>query len=176
MTLILYSTILSNIVLYSIKIQKYSPREGRERMEKLRRGGFLIGKIHQLAGRILNKKLKKQKVAEINQAQGRLLFILWQHDNIAIQELAERAALSKSTLTSMLDRMEEAGFLIRVPNQEDRRKILIQLTPKADQVNALYTELIQEMATLFYDGFTEAEIDDCEMYLERIFSNLLKIQ
>ena len=89
-------------------------------MKDQRRGGFLIGQIHRFGGRILSKKLQARGI-EINPAQGRIMFVLWQDDGIPITELAKQTSLGKSTLTSMLDRLEQAGYLRRVPSPHDRR-------------------------------------------------------
>ncbi|HYH02756.1 MAG TPA: MarR family transcriptional regulator [Bacillota bacterium] len=140
-------------------------------MSRLKQGGFLISKIHQLAGRIFAKKLKDYAI-EINPSQGRILFVLWQNDAISIRELAHKTALEKSTLTSMLDRLEEMGYVKRLPSTEDRRKILIKLTPKNQELQQLHQAVSVEMNELFYQGFTEEEIWQFEKSLSRIFANL----
>ncbi|MCX7747681.1 MAG: MarR family transcriptional regulator [Clostridia bacterium] len=141
-------------------------------MVKLRQGGFILSKIHQLSGRIFSKKLKDRNVEEINAAQGRILFFLWKNDGISIQEISRMTSLEKSTLTSMLDRLEASGYIKRVPSKEDRRKILVFATDKNDPMKRVYEEVVHEVGTLFYKGFTEEEIDVFENYLMRIFNNL----
>ncbi|ABQ25752.1 MarR family winged helix-turn-helix transcriptional regulator [Geotalea uraniireducens] len=141
-------------------------------MKNRRQGGFLIAKIHQLAGRIFSRKLKKYEIADINPAQGRILFVLWENDGISIQELAVKTSLGKSTLTSMLDRLEETGHLTRVPSSDDRRKILIKLTEKDRALRNQYARVSEDMTELFYSGFSAAEIDMFEGFLQRILGNL----
>ncbi len=141
-------------------------------MDKIRQGGFLISKIHQLSGRLFAKKLKAWKVEEINPAQGRILFFLWQHDGISIQEVSRMTSLEKSTLTSMLDRLEASGHIRRVPSREDRRKILIEVTDKDTSLKASYERAIHEMSEIIYKDFTEREKDIFESYLHRIYTNL----
>jgi DNA-binding MarR family transcriptional regulator len=43
-------------------------------------------------------------------------------------QLAEAAGLTPSTITSVLDRLERAGYLRRVRGQANRRQVLLQLT------------------------------------------------
>jgi DNA-binding MarR family transcriptional regulator len=140
-------------------------------MNDQRHGGFLIGQIHRLGGRILAKKLKAHGI-EINPAQGRIMFVLWQNDGIPIAELAKQTSLGKSTMTSMLDRLEASGYVRRVPSPEDRRVVLIERTEKDRSFQQLYVQISQEMTALFYDGFSAAEIDAFEGYLVRILDNL----
>jgi DNA-binding MarR family transcriptional regulator len=44
------------------------------------------------------------------------------------RRLAEAASLTPSTVTSVLDRLERAGYLQRVREQANRRQVLLQLT------------------------------------------------
>ena len=143
-------------------------------MKKLTEGGFLITKIHHLAGRIFFRMLKEYGLGDINPGQGRILFALWKEDGIPIQELARRTQLGKSTLTSMLDRLEQAGLLRRIPSKKDRRKILIKVTEKQREMQRAYEDVSLEMARLFYQGFSMTEIEKFEEYLKRILDNLVE--
>lgn len=136
-----------------------------------RRGGFLISKIHQISGRIFSKKLKDYKIG-INPAQGRILFVLWEKDGISIQELAQKTSLGKSTLTSMLNRLEKAEYIQLKRSSEDDRKKIITLTEKDIQLHEKYTQLSKEMNQLFYQGFSNKEIDTFEQYLQKALKNL----
>lgn len=145
-------------------------------MKKRRQGGFLIARIHQSAGRIFARKLKEYGLKAINPAQGRILFVLWERDGLPIQELARKTSLGKSTLTSMLDRLEEAGHIRRVPSLDDRRTTTITLTEKDKKLRDLYDKVSDEMITLFYRGLPMEEIDLFERNLDRILDNLRKAE
>ena len=134
-------------------------------------GGFLIARIHQLSGRIFARMLKEYEI-EINPAQGRIMFVLWKNDEIPITELARKTSLEKSTLTSMLDRLEDAGYVTRVPSPDDRRKILIKRTAKDKAWQKVYIRVSQQMTELFYAGFSQSEVDEFERSLKRVFDNL----
>ncbi|NHJ85572.1 MAG: MarR family transcriptional regulator [Asgard group archaeon] len=141
-------------------------------MKRQRQGGFLSAKIHQLSGRIFSKLLKKHHI-EINPSQGRILFVLWRKDNVSIQEVAKKTSLTKTTLTSMLDRLESMGYIRRIPSSGDRRKIYIELTEKDKALQDKYVQVSHEMTELYYQGFSEEERDQFEEFLTRIYNNLL---
>jgi len=140
-------------------------------MKDQRQGGFLISQIHQLGGRIFARKLRRHGI-ELNPAQGRIMFVLWRNDGISITELARQTSLGKSTLTSMLDRLERLGYVRRVPSLQDRRVLLIERTEKDRAFQDLYLQVSQEMVALFYDGFSATEIEAFERFLVRILDNL----
>lgn len=116
--------------------------------------------------------LRKQEI-EIGPGQGRILFALWQKDGVPINDLVERTLLRKSTLSELLDNLEKAGFVRREQSEEDRRKMLIRLTERTQKLQKVYINLSVEMTKLFYNGFTDEEIDEFETFLHRILDNLL---
>ena len=141
-------------------------------MEKLREGGFLISKIKQVSGRIFDKMLKDNEITDLNTAQGRIIFSLWQKDNVSIVELTRLTALGKTTLTSMLERLEQIGYIVREPDKEDKRKIVVSLTKKSKKLRDKYEDVSRQMINLFYKGLSEEEIDVFEGTLNYILDNL----
>jgi DNA-binding MarR family transcriptional regulator len=145
-------------------------------MKSQRQGGFLLARVHQLAGRIFARMLKADGIEEINPAQGRIMFVLWRQDGLPISELAKRTQLGKSTLTSMLDRLEQAGWLLREHSRTDRREIIIRRTEKDKALEGLYAQVSEKMTGVWYDGFKDAEIERFEADLQRILDNLTRFE
>ena len=59
------------------------------------RGGFLISQIKQIQGRIFGRLLTEAGVDAFNGAQGHILYVLWQEDNLPIVELSRRTGLAE---------------------------------------------------------------------------------
>lgn len=146
-----------------------------ETMKQQRQTGFLMAKIRQVSGRIFERMLRDYDI-EINSAQGRIMFALWQEDSISINELAKKTQLKKSTLTSMLDRLERMGYIKRRHCQKDRRKTLILRTSKDKDLEKEYVRLSQEHTKIFFHGFSEDQMDRFEEDLKRILKNLTECE
>jgi DNA-binding MarR family transcriptional regulator len=137
-------------------------------------GGFLVSRIHQLQGRAFERMLKESGVDAFNGAQGRILYVLWEHEKLSITEIGRLTSLAKTTLTSMLDRMEESGLVVRTPDKKNRRQIIVSITDKAKEYRNRYDSVSEQMNVLFYRNFTEAEIAEFEEKLRKIITNLEK--
>jgi len=118
----------------------------------------------------------KKHGLEISPAQARIMYVLWRRESIPIGELGVMTSLKKSTMTSMLDRLEKAGFLTRTDSKEDRRKILIQRTDKDRAWEKEYGNISREMERVVFRGFSERERDQFEIYLRRILENLISFE
>lgn len=140
-------------------------------MSKKRDGGYLISQIHQLSGRIFSRKLKDYSI-DINHAQGRIIFALWKKDQVSINDLSKETALSKSSLTTMLERLEKSGHIIRKQSDTDKRITIVCLTPRSSALRSDYKKVSEDMTDLFYKDFTDDEILQFESSLKKILKNL----
>lgn len=138
------------------------------------KGGYLISRIKQAGTRIFDRMLAASGIDAFNGAQGRILYVLWQHEDISISSLSAKTSLANTTLTSMLDRMENSGLIVRKPDPADRRSRLIALTDKAKALQHDYELVSQQMNERYYIGFNESEIRQFEAYLQRVLENLEK--
>lgn len=137
--------------------------------------GFLMSQIKHLGGRVWEKMLKDCGIEVFNGAQGRILYVLWENGMMTISEIGRLTALAKTTLTSMLDRMEDSGLIARLPDKNNRRQVFVSITEKAKSYREKYEQLSEQMNDLTYNGFSEAELRDFEGKLKRILDNLKNI-
>ena len=72
----------------------------------------------------------------------------------------------------MLDRMEAAELLCRMPDPKDRRKNLISLTDKAARLKDRYDKVSLEMHEVYFKDFSTEEILAFESYLRRVLDNV----
>ena len=139
-------------------------------------GGFQVSKIKQLGDRIFEKILAERGIEAFNGAQGRILYVLFQQDGVPIKTVSEKCGLAITSLTTMLERMEKSGLILRKQDAADKRKTLLYLTDKARKLEQDYIALSEEMGDIYYQGFTKKEVQEAEEYLDRIRLNLERWQ
>jgi len=71
---------------------------------------------------------------DLTMAQFRALVTIRRWGRMSGRELAGRLSVTPGTLVPLLDRLEEAGYLKRVPDTEDRRLTWLELTSKGDRL------------------------------------------
>ncbi len=123
---------------------------------------------------MFSKILLANNLNVFNPSQGRIIFLLLQRDNIPIHELVEQTQLTKSTLSSHLDNLENVGYIKKIQSKDDKREIFIILTEKTSKLKEGFIDASKIMTKLFYDGFSEEEINQFEDYLQRSLQNLIK--
>ena len=84
-------------------------------------GGFLVTKIKQLGNRIFEKILSEKTIDAFNGAQGRIPYVLWQEDGISLRSFSVKCGLAITSLTTMLERMENQGDVYKRQALTDRK-------------------------------------------------------
>ena len=78
----------------------------------------------------------------LNRTDLRCLGIIYRRGRLTAGELAEESGLTPGAITTVLDRMERAGFANRVADPADRRRVLVVSTAAAREVGGrLYGEV-----------------------------------
>jgi DNA-binding MarR family transcriptional regulator len=67
----------------------------------------------------------------LNRTDLRCMDIIQRLDGVTAGELAREAGLTTGAVTSVIDRLERAGYAKREADPKDRRKVLVKLTPAA---------------------------------------------
>ena len=90
-------------------------------------------------------------------------------EGMTCKELSEKTLVTKGTLTGVLDRLEKKGLIERVPSREDRRSIIIRLTPKGDaRFREIFPAHIHHMKPYFELALTTAEATKLSKLLLRL--------
>lgn len=81
----------------------------------------------------------------VSPAEGHLLTYLGSYTPAPIGELVRVFGHKQSTLTSMLDRLEEAGLIRREINREDRRSFLIHISDAGQELAGRLNQLLEAL-------------------------------
>lgn len=89
-----------------------------------------------------------------------------------ISELAEYLKVTKPTATNALERLEQEGYLRKVPSSEDRRVWHVHLTTKGLKISGLHDQIHQGYAELFDKALTKNEMNQIVALLNKVVAHL----
>jgi len=59
-----------------------------------------------------------------------VMMVLWEHQDLTVNDLGKHLQLDSGTLTPLLKRLEAAGLVQRQRDHDDERRVRITLTPE----------------------------------------------
>ena len=98
------------------------------------------------------------KALGINRTDGRCLDVIDREGPVAAGRLAEASGLTTAAVTAVIDRLEKAGYARRVGDPNDRRRVLVELTPLARERAAV----IWGPFSIFHEELAKYTIEQLE--------------
>ena len=83
-------------------------------------------------------------------------------------ELAARADLSSGAMTARLDRLEERGLIRRLPNPEDRRGVVVELTDEGLELGRRAALMSGQRESVVASALTDREKEQLTDLLRRL--------
>lgn len=87
-------------------------------------------------------------------------------------ELARYTGLTSGAATTMLDRLERAGFVTRRPNPSDRRGVLVEITSKWGETAGPFVAGVQQAHAELIARYSDAELETIADFLTRFTENV----
>ncbi len=74
-----------------------------------------------------------------------VLMVLWENNELTVNDITKKLILNTNTVTPLLKRMEAMGFLVRERSVNDERKVTIKLTQKGHQLREQAASIPQQL-------------------------------
>lgn len=136
--------------------------------------GLMNGRVSSSFRRKVNEDFHRAKV-EITSEQWDVLLAISMQDICTQQQLSEATCYSKSTMTRLLNTLEEKGIILRDKSRTDWRSNYIRITRFGFQVyEKARTIALQSLQDTLH-GLTHAEINATQNTLKTVLKNLQEI-
>jgi DNA-binding MarR family transcriptional regulator len=104
----------------------------------------------------------------VSSAGGLVLGQLRDHGSMSPSELGDRLIVTRATVTGVVDSLERRGFVQRSPNPNDRRGIIVELTPAGVEAVAKVRTLIHAHEREWMSVLADDELAAYIGYMHRI--------
>ena len=133
--------------------------------------GFLLSRATWAMNNAVNRLLRENGHADVSVAYFAVLQALWDNDRLSITDLGEKAQLEKSTMTSLIDRMEGAGLVRREDHPTDRRAYQIWLTSRGREIEQKLDEVVSRAYKHLTRGIAEEDLQKSIKVCKRLIQN-----
>jgi len=129
----------------------------QEKIERARyiatTGKLIYEQIIRFQTQRLAQPCKQEAIKDLSMHQFNTVLMVSRHEPVSITELAQLLAVSPPSASNMVDRLVEKGLLVREPSPDDRRKVVISVSPEMveeirlveDSVLGLFIGLVERL-------------------------------
>jgi len=132
----------------------------------------LIATIRDRANRLIVDQLKEYGIEDILPAHGAVLVRLFANETMTLGQVAKEIKRDKSTVTTLANRLERAGYIEKTKDPGDARVSIITLTLKGKELRPVFDKISVRLLETLYAGFSDLEKEVLVTLLGRMKRNL----
>jgi DNA-binding MarR family transcriptional regulator len=118
-------------------------------------------------------RMKVWEEREFTVSQLRLTYLIRDHDNPSLGDLAEKLGITGATMSGLIDRLVKRGVVERVPDTVDRRIVRVRLTPEGEQLSSELERMGHEFLRICFEDLGTEDAAQLASLLDR-FSDAMK--
>lgn len=140
-------------------------------MERIYGYGYYFKRIHIELEKQIHNDLQ---VYDLTKSQYDILRFLNKHQNDSIcqKDLQDYFHLSNATINGLVKRLEQKGFIQRIPCENDKRIIYIKETEEAHRLSCQIRKNVKKVEKKIVLGLDSNKQDELFLLLEQVLNNL----
>jgi DNA-binding MarR family transcriptional regulator len=133
----------------------------------------LISNIRDNANKLIISKLEDNGVKGLAPTHGSILQALY-HTNksLTMQDISIKINRDKSTVTALVNKLENLGYIEKLKNQEDSRITIIVLSKQGWDLKPIFDDISSILLACVYKDFSQDEKEVLIKSLEKINENI----
>ncbi|WP_114417177.1 homoprotocatechuate degradation operon regulator HpaR [Marinospirillum perlucidum] len=104
----------------------------------------------------------------LTEQQWRIIRALAEHQELESKQLADFCCILSPSLTGIISRLEQQDYIQRRRSPEDQRRVLISLTPKAEEMFERVSPLLESRYQEISRQFTQENMDQLSELLNKL--------
>lgn len=133
---------------------------------------YSFNKVKKLMHQYLDKQLKNFDISDIVPAYGDILTALYINEGqLKMNQISNLVGKDKSTITVLVNRLCERGYVDKEKSKLDKRVTYIKLSKKAYEYENEFLTIASNVKSVAFNGFTQEEQEQFMMYLSRMHDN-----
>ncbi|WP_432086432.1 MarR family winged helix-turn-helix transcriptional regulator [Streptomyces sp. bgisy095] len=125
-----------------------------------------VARMHRIA---MGRRLRE---LGLYPGQELMMMRLWDCGPVRQSELIQSLGLDPSTVTKMLQRLEQSGHVRRGPDPADRRAVLVEATGKGQALRTGVEDVWRDLESLSLGGLSPADGAELTRLLDLVAENL----
>lgn len=130
----------------------------------------LVSRLSEAANRFIVKELERHGIKGIVPSHGDILFLLFNSERLTMQEIAAKIHRTKPTVTVLVGKLVDMGYVSKEKSEMDSRITYIRLSEKGWELRPGFETISAKLNALAYEGLSDSEAETLETMIEKIRS------
>jgi MarR family transcriptional regulator, organic hydroperoxide resistance regulator len=130
-----------------------------------------ISRIREGANKFITDELEKAGIKGIVPSHGAILMALYNQKIMTMKEISGKIKRKQPTVTVLIDKLLEYGYVQKEKDDEDSRVTNIRITKKGEDFRDVFFKISEKLNKRLHQGLSEPEVNNLESLLEKASVN-----
>ncbi|UCD06663.1 MAG: MarR family transcriptional regulator [candidate division WOR-3 bacterium] len=131
----------------------------------------LVARLRDRAYDFIIRELKHRKITGLVPSHGGIMSNLFKKDRVSMKEIAERIGRDKSTVTALVNKLVDAGFVVKESDPDDKRITYLCLTAKGRSLENDFDKISERLIATAFRGFSQKEKEELVRGVVKMLNN-----
>jgi len=131
----------------------------------------LIARLRDKAYDFIIRELKRKKITGLAPSHGGIMSNLFKKDRVSMKEIAARIGRDKSTVTALVNKLVDAGYIAKEKDPDDNRVTYLCLTTKGRSLERDFDSISERLIGTAFRGFSQKERENIVRGIVRMLDN-----
>ena len=133
---------------------------------------YLIARTENAMREWIRLELAQNGVSGMAPSHGAILMVLFEHGTLAMRELSRKIGKTPQTVTVLVKKLAENGYVSLAPDTKDRRSTLVSITQKGRAFKQVIMRASQRLYDAQYAGMQPEQIAQLRRLLGILRENM----
>lgn len=134
--------------------------------------GLKIRQTEIAIDKYIDRNIRSKGIGGMTGMEGFTLVTILKHGPLTATSLRKVTRLSKASTSATLAGLEKKGLIVQVPNGEDKRSKILEVTEKGREADKIYHAHFEEMDQKLSKGMSQEDVETLLTLLERVRENI----
>ncbi len=121
----------------------------------------------------LTKKMRSAGWQKISPSHGGIIYALLNNQVLNMKEIAEKVKRDPSTVTTLVNKLEQLGYAEFEKNPDDLRSKQVRLSDKGRDLCSVFQQISVSLTDTLLEGISDNEIEEFMRTMEKMNSNIM---
>ncbi|AGF55151.1 MULTISPECIES: MarR family winged helix-turn-helix transcriptional regulator [Clostridium] len=131
----------------------------------------LIAVVREKANRFIVQEMSTKEMEGLAPSHGDILSALFEYSSLTMKDLAKKINKDKSTVTALVNKLLNLGYIERTRDIADSRIVYITLTEKGENLKGDFKEISDKLIERVYKDISKSEQEVLINILTKIYNN-----
>ena len=134
---------------------------------------YKLSSLRKSAFSFLEEEMSKSGITDVPPSFGDILYIIHNKGAGYVKDIVESSYKDKSTISNIINQLEKKGYVDKIPDADDGRRVKVRLTDQARKYIDEMADISARLQNKLFENMSDEEQEIMFLLINKVEKNLV---